>query len=81
MEKRKEGDIMSCSVLDAAIEKGRNLGLEEGKKDFIRTLILDHIEEGITKKRTLEKLQTKWGLSKEEAEKEYEQVLAGDTLV
>lgn len=71
MEDGKEGDSMSCALLDAAIEKGRRYGLEEGWK----ILILNNLEENIPKERTLNKLQTRFCLSKEDAEKEYDRIV------
>ena len=53
---------------DAIEERGIQRGIQEGIEKGIRILILDNLEEGISKERILIKLKEKFQLTQEQAE-------------
>ena len=59
-------------------EEGRKEGRKEGREEGIQALILDNLDEGISKERILTKLQKRFSLTKEEASKYYGKFTAND---
>ena len=59
---------LSQCIYEDGLEEGREEGIEKG----IAALVWDHIEEHISKEKSIKKLQRLFALSKEEAERYYE---------
>ena len=68
----EEWEEMQMTIYDMGVEKGRDEGRSEGRNEGIQALILDNLEEKVSRERILEKLQKRFSLSEEEAENCYE---------
>ena len=53
-------------------EEGREQGIEEGREQGIQALVLDNLEEQVSKERILQKIQKHFCLPAEKAEYYYE---------
>ena len=56
---------------ERGLEQGRMEGWEQGRMDGIRAIILDNLEEGISKDRILIKLQKHFDLTEKQAAQYY----------
>ena len=63
VKQTEEWETVKMNILDYGIEQGEQRGMERG----IEALILDNLEEGISKERILEKLEKRFQLTKEQA--------------
>ena len=83
-EKRLEYEAREKAVRDhlqfmreaeeRGLEQGRMEGWEQGRMDGIRAIILDNLEEGISKDRILIKLQKRFSLTEKQAAQYYQQI-------
>lgn len=55
------------------IEQGIEKGIEQGVAQGIRALILDNLEEGVSKERILQKLQKRFSIDDQKAETYFRQ--------
>lgn len=80
-KKYKEGRDM-CNALEELfadkLEEREKLGVEQGVEQGIRAFILDHIEEGTPQTIILQKLEKRFSLSSEQAEKYYSRFCDAD---
>lgn len=60
---RKGGSVNMCKALDDM----RNIARQEGREEGIRALILDNIEEHISRERTITKLEKRFSLDRQSA--------------
>lgn len=64
------------AIRDYEHMEGRKMGIEEGRTEGIQALILDNLEEQKTKEQILTKLEKRFSLSREEAEKYFQKYSA-----
>ena len=72
-EGRKEG-------IKQGKKEGRKEGIEQGRKEGIQAMILDNLEENLSKERILAKLQKRFHLTEEQAEESYQTCVTTDLL-
>ena len=63
------------SLSQCIYEDGYDDGIEEGIEKGIEALLLDHVEEQIPKEKSIQKLQKRFALTREKAEKYYERFI------
>lgn len=64
--------LLGEMIREDGIQEGIEIGREEGREEGIAVLIADNLEEGIGKERILHKLQTRFGMSEQDAGRYYE---------
>lgn len=64
----EEWEAVQMNILEVGIEHGREEGIKEGIKEGVKVLVETCVEFGVTKSDTLQRLEEKFSLSKQEAE-------------
>lgn len=59
--------------IEEGLERGLEQGRAEGRIEGIQALILDNLEEGVSKEKTLSKLEKRFGLTQEQAAQYFRQ--------
>ena len=72
--RNEEGGIDMCKALEDIRQEGIGIGIEQGLEQGIRALIINNIQEGISKERTIKSLQKLFGLEQDAAEAYYNDI-------
>lgn len=67
IERRREGGITMCEVLDRIEKRGIEKGMERGMEQGIRVLVESCQEFGVTRIQTIKQVSIKFGVTQEEA--------------